>query len=1015
MAFLLYLSFAIPILVLIDRFHLRGERRILAGLLILPLLLTGRALLTDRVYAPADILYSAQPHEPHAVAHGIGAVATPALSDIPSLMIPWRAAVRDSISRGEWPLWNPYMLAGDILQGASEPAPYHPLRLLSLLLPLDLSLTFEAAAFLFIFATSMYLFLRGKQVSPLAALIGATIWCFSDFLTFYLEYPMGAAVGILPLVLFAIDRLFARVRFSMLFLMASFTLVILAGHPESTLHVVAISIVYFIVKMIQARSLATLPAGIAAGLLATGVSAVFLLPFLEALPQTMEFTLRETTGASVSVGGEESARRLLSSFVPLIRGDGKREVAHGLQWKGDLWSGFSGYTGWLLFAGGAFALGRRSIPWVAVAAAGLLTGVQTRGVMEALSMLPLFDIALNERLVFLVPFAIAGLAAMSIDHLARKNVRAVAAAAGAFALIATAIAWHSAEAYGLTSAFRNVNLLVAAATIGTFIVAITSIRSNRIAAVAVLAILATERVAYRASFHPTMDRAAFYPELPMLKTIRESSNGERMVAAGFTLVPNIPTMYGLRDVRGFEGMTNRRLYETFPLWSTHQPVWFNRVDRLDSPMLSMMNVRFALAPVDREVPTGWRTVRAEHGLKIVENHSALPAVFAPGQIRFTPGAKSIEELGAVEDFGSVSLIESDRDQTIDNDAEILGWKRKGSGYRIDVRSAREGWIVVSETAWKGWRAVAGGLPIPVDYANHAFIGLRVPAGTSQIELDYFPRSFVLGGVISTLSLILCAFLIRPVRRTRLAAVVVVFFVTSTGFAGTWVAPVAGNIQSGDGSSFSTTVHTKPITFEVFDAGTSRGRRRTAEEVEQRTGPLSALESRRPFGVVIEHRRADGALAGFLRYEAIRDVTSLRGGDEVRFDVAAEGFRTNLAIFESSGLAATVEIESRRPGMLPALQRWTLSGHEMRFLPMPAETATRVRVVRGPGRVAASTFLTNDASGALAMGAATVQRKTMKQPVIYYGALFAILVLAIAGDRFRRDRKFAGSGRLDDQR
>jgi uncharacterized membrane protein YfhO len=81
--------------------------------------------------------------------------------------------------------------------------------------------------------------------------------------------------------------------------------------------------------------------------------------------------------------------------------------------------------------------------------------------------------------------------------------------------------------------------------------------------------------------------------------------------------------------------------------------------------------------------------------------------------------------------------------------------------------------VVSETAWKGWRAFiaeedpgprARWREIPVAFGNHAFLALHLPAGRHEVRLSYWPRSFTWGLAASggTL-LVLCtwAFVRRP--------------------------------------------------------------------------------------------------------------------------------------------------------------------------------------------------------------------------------------------------------------
>jgi hypothetical protein len=52
----------------------------------------------------------------------------------------------------------------------------------------------------------------------------------------------------------------------------------------------------------------------------------------------------------------------------------------------------------------------------------------------------------------------------------------------------------------------------------------------------------------------------------------------RMTAIGYNFIPNIAALYEVEDVRGYEAMTFKPLFETYPLWCVHQPVWYNRVD-----------------------------------------------------------------------------------------------------------------------------------------------------------------------------------------------------------------------------------------------------------------------------------------------------------------------------------------------------------------------------------------------------------------------------------------------------
>ena len=89
-----------------------------------------------------------------------------------------------------------------------------------------------------------------------------------------------------------------------------------------------------------------------------------------------------------------------------------------------------------------------------------------------------------------------------------------------------------------------------------------------------------------------------------------------------------------------------------------------------------------------------------------------------------------------------------------------------NGLRIDVSKDGEGFVVISELAWRGWRAYVDGKRVTILRANHAFLAVFVSNGRHTIDLRYLPESFVIGRIISfaTIALLL-AFAVA--RRTML--------------------------------------------------------------------------------------------------------------------------------------------------------------------------------------------------------------------------------------------------------
>jgi Bacterial membrane protein YfhO len=226
-----------------------------------------------------------------------------------------------------------------------------------------------------------------------------------------------------------------------------------------------------------------------------------------------------------------------------------------------------------------------------------------------------------------------------------------------------------------------------------------------------------------------------------------------MVGREFAFTGNNPTMYGLEDARGYQAMTNKRLFETYPLWSTYQRAWFNRVDDLSRPFLSFLNVRYAVGRGDP--PEGWRVLQEDRGTRLFENLHELPRAFVPSRIRYErDGETIVKSMQEATDFSQLAWIEVPEYQPheIANGPGRVSIRRTGLAYELDASMANDGWIVLSATAWKGWRVRIDGQRLEPRYANHAFLGVYVPKGNHRVTFDYLPRSFTNGRNISLATL-----------------------------------------------------------------------------------------------------------------------------------------------------------------------------------------------------------------------------------------------------------------------
>ncbi len=78
----------------------------------------------------------------------------------------------------------------------------------------------------------------------------------------------------------------------------------------------------------------------------------------------------------------------------------------------------------------------------------------------------------------------------------------------------------------------------------------------------------------------------------------------------------------------------------------------------------------------------------------------------------------------------------------------------GSQLIIAVEAPAAGYLVLSEVNYPGWQATVAGTAAPIETANGLFRAIPVPAGTSTVELRFWPQTFQWGLIAAGLGVIL---------------------------------------------------------------------------------------------------------------------------------------------------------------------------------------------------------------------------------------------------------------------
>ncbi|HEX7833691.1 MAG TPA: hypothetical protein VF787_28820 [Thermoanaerobaculia bacterium] len=611
-------------------------------------------------------------------------------NDTVKQILPWMQVVREELLHGRLPLWNRHQFAGYPLLANGQSAPFAPLFLATLFVPLPDQLIAMAGLKLFLAIVFAWMFLRDEGVSPIAAFFASALFAFSVFQTVYLYYPLGTVSAMLPAAAFATIGC-ARSRDRRWFvLLAIVTATVLAsGHPETAVH---IGIACALLLVLEGKSpLRPLLAALAGAALA----APAWFPVLEQV-------LISARAAALAATPHPSLHPYVAYLF--LNPDAFGNPARGT------WSWISNYSvvaptylGLIPLALLPGARGRREITLVAMSALLFIIAMNWTPLGHALNAIPPLSLIAPDRLRVVVLFFIAIVAARVLDR-----TRKVEVIVAGVAILAAAI-WLLHAKWNVTLDWRST---AGAIALGAFLIAYAFKRAQLVATIAIVA----ELFVFNAHFNALAPRAYYKPKLPILATLQQLSKGEpsRIVGHDWTFLPNAAAQYGLEDIRGTDPMA-LATYERFlgKLAVQDPSTDVKRIQDVEQPALERLNVRFLISDPQLTPSSNWLLRYEGPDGKLFER--------AHWQRRFF---SSDANVGAITQLSATKL-------------------------RVEIDSPRDGAVVhSSQIAAPGWRVRGATM-----FVEEPFIAFRAPAGRSVVTLTYAPVSFYAGCAVAMLALV----------------------------------------------------------------------------------------------------------------------------------------------------------------------------------------------------------------------------------------------------------------------
>jgi|GEM_PF-4076885 len=242
-------------------------------------------------------------------------------------------------------------------------------------------------------------------------------------------------------------------------------------------------------------------------------------------------------------------------------------------------------------------------------------------------------------------------------------------------------------------------------------------------------------------------------------------------------------LYGTDDFTPFmlnrhlelvEAMTrpeDRGAYTNFHVGSVY-------IDKLaNSSLPKIVCTRFFVVPAERdfiaagEAPPGFPAVRRvfdAEGVRIYEDPAPLSrahwvdaesvryfskasdALDYMCSEEFDPFTQAVIELEKERPFLIAGFTQSDESagENRDGEADVELVRSEPDRVQVDVHAPREGFLVLADTYYPGWRAHVNGTRSRIYRANYLFRAVALPAGDHTVVFRYCPTNFYVGIAIS---------------------------------------------------------------------------------------------------------------------------------------------------------------------------------------------------------------------------------------------------------------------------
>lgn len=726
-------------------------------------------------------------------------VKNPMTTDVVSFTFPMQMLAVDLIKSGQWPLWNPYILAGAPLLANFQSAPFSPTNFVYFVFDRLTGWSVQIILQHFLAGLFTYLLLRHWNVSKLGSLLGGVGFAFGGFNTIWSQWNGHTlSAAFISLLLLFFDRWFknGKVRDAVLFsVVVAFQ--ILSGYPQVVLYTAVAVFILWAVNFHYSREffLKTLIIFVF-GILGVGAAAFQILPGRELLGLSQ----REVEAHPFEWAFLPFIK-LITFFAPDFYGN------HSTQnwWGPQDYTSNTGFVGVVAFVfasmGIVFLKKMREVLFLVVLlVVSLLLSFPTPvSILFWKTGFLGLQAASAHRGLVLFNLSVALLAGFGVDRfINEKNLKTykyfifpgvVLFAFGAVTLVLFRFGGlePTADIYNLFTNEKEdyrvglKNLVIPCFVFASSLISLWWVgkRGNLKlwGVIFVFVLMVFELFRFFGKFTPFSPSHIVFPTTPILDFL--SSQERPFRTTGSRVIPiNMRMPYKIEALEGYDAVYPLQMSQfvaavTSGKSGTRPVGRYGTLGDETARILDLVNVKYILAVKKDErnnpSPDGkispefdpelFQIVKKDKSTVILENKDVLPRAFMVYDWEISEGPKTLDKL--MEHgfpFNKKVFLEKDPGVLLGGDGkgEVSYETYKETENILRVKSSDDGILFISDTFYPGWRAFVDGRETKILKTDFAFRGVVVPKGEHEVRFVYRPSSFFNGLKISFISLLLLA-------------------------------------------------------------------------------------------------------------------------------------------------------------------------------------------------------------------------------------------------------------------